>query len=178
MAEILVLLQYLRDHPREAGTFMIARSLKDRLRFSLPKLWKTMPNGESYKRHYDIASAMIHPSSIAIGPTIRPVSPDQVNIFVGAFFQPYVTAQEFQSQIAMSFEIVLLLNKWYKTTPSWPVEATELQILKKAILEDCRCLRDKAEKLDARLEGTVQFVKGKSPDQLEALWKKMNEGAL
>ena len=97
-------------------------------------------------------------------------------MFIGSFYQPFPIALEFQSEIACTIEIVELLHEWYKSSPVWPLDSGELKVLKKATIEYLRQLRSKAGKLDSELEDTILFFKGKSIDQLAAMWKKMNDG--
>jgi len=175
MIEIVVLIQYLQLHPKEAAAFIKAKSLGQRKRFSLPKVWKTIPNGQSYKDQFDIASASTHPSSVGLGLALRPKRKADTKLFIGSFYQPFPTAIVFQEIMASTFETVVLLHKWYKRSAVWPLNPNELKILRKAILEHLTHLRSEAEKQDSKLEDTLQFFKGKSPEQVEAMWKKMNE---
>jgi hypothetical protein len=175
MAEILSLLRFLHKHPKEATNFMKSTSLKERKRFSLQKVYKSIPEGQRYKDQFDLASSMVHPSSIALGANFRPEPSGEVSVFIGPFYQPYSIAIEFQTEIASSFEAVWLLDSWYKESPSWPVKTSDLLILRKAMLEYLIQLRNKAEEQDAQLEVTLKYIKGKSPEQIEAIWKKIDK---
>ena len=175
MIEIVVLFQYLQLHPKEADAFMKAKSLKQRKRFSLPKVWKTIPNGQSYKDQFDLASASTHPSSVGLGLALRPGRKADTKLFIGPFYQPFLTVIVFQAIIACTLETVVLLHKWYKSSAVWPLNPDELKLLRKAIIEHLTRLRSEAEKQDSKLEDTLLFFKGKSPEQVEAMWKKMNE---
>lgn len=175
MIEIVGLLQYLRLHPKEADAFMKAKGLKQRKRFSLSKVWKTIPSGQSYKDEFDIVSAMVHPSSAGLGMGLRPEQEADTKLFTGPFYQPYPTIMEFQAEISCTLQTVMLLHKWYRSSAAWPLNPNELKVLKKAIIQHLTDLRSKAEKLDIELENTLLFFKGKSPDQVEAMWKQMNE---
>ena len=177
MIEIVVLLQYLQLHPKEGHAFMKAKSLKQRKRFSLPRLWKTetISNGQSYKDQFGITSAYVHPSSVGLGMALRPERKADTKLFIGPFYQPFLTVMVFQAIIASTLETVVLLHKWYKSSTAWPLNSNELKILKKAILAHLTHLRAEAEKQDSKLENTLLFFKGKSPEQVEAMWKKMNE---
>jgi len=175
MTEIVGLLQYLQLHPKEADAFMTAKSLKQRRRFSLSNVWGTIPNGQSYKDEFDIASASVHPSSVGLGVSLRPEREADTKLFIGPFYQPYSTVIEFQAEITHTLETVILLHKWYRSSAVWPLDPNELDVLRKAIIQHLTHLRSKAEKLDIKLEDTLLFFKGKSPDQVEAMWKKMNE---
>lgn len=175
MMEVVVLIQYLQLHPKEADAFMKAKSLRQRKRFSLSKVWKTIPNGQSYKDQFDIASASAHPSSVGLGSALRLERKADTKLFIGPFYQPFPTVMVFQAIIASTLETVVLLHKWYKSSAAWPLNPNELNILKKAILAHLTHLRSEAEKQDSKLENTLLFFKGKSPEQVEAMWKKMNK---
>ncbi len=175
MIEIVGLLRYLRLNPKEADAFMKARSLKRRRRFSLSNIWKTIPKGQSYKEQFDIVSASVHPSSVGLGMGVRPERGADTKLFIGPFYQPYPTIMEFQAEITCTIEIVILLHKWYKSSVVWPLESNELDVLRKAIIQHLTHLRAKAEKLDSELEDTLRLFKGKSPAQVEAMWKKITE---
>ena len=175
MIEIVGLLQYLQLHPKEADAFTKAKSLKQRKRFSLPQVWQSIPNGQSYKGEFDVVSASVHPSSVGLGMGLRPEREADTKLFIGPFYQPYPTVMEFQAEITCTLETVILLHKWYKSSAVWPLDPNELDVLRKAIIQHLTHLRSKAEKLDIKLEDTLLFFKGKSLDQVEAMWKKMNE---
>jgi hypothetical protein len=175
MVEVVVLIQYLQLHPKEADAFMQTKSLRQRKRFSLPKVWKTIPNGQSYKDQFDIASASAHPSSVGLGLALRPNQKADTKLFIGPFYQPFPTVMVFQAIMASTLETVVLLHKWYRSSAAWPLNSSELRILKKAILAHLTRLRSEAEKQDSELEDTLLFLKGRSPEQVEAMWNKMNE---
>ncbi len=175
MTEVVVLIQYLQLHPKEADAFMKSKSLSQRKRFSLPKVWKTIPNGQSYRDQFDITSASAHPSSVGLGMALRPERKANTKLFIGPFYQPFPTVMVFQTIIVSILEIVVLLHKWYKDSAAWPLNPNELKILRKAILAHLIHLRSEAEKQDSKLEDTILFFKGKSLEQVEAMWKKMNE---
>ena len=175
MAEILAILRFLHSHPKEAEQFIKAGSFVERMRFSLQRVWKDTEKGESYKAQFDSASAMIHPSSIALGANLRPETTGEVSVFIGPFYQPYPIFLQFQGQIASSFELVWLLDTWYKQESSWPVKTSDLLLLRKTILEHLRQLEAKSAAQDTQLESTQEFFKGKSLNEIETMWKEMDK---
>jgi len=120
--EIMVLTEYLHEHPDEALTWWKAESSTQRRRFGINSLKDKVKDGEDWKGIWDWLSSYVHPNGVAT-PVYAMSKPFYGhNLYLGGFYHPGSLATFFQIQLSICIQFLERYIEWYKDDLLFPDE--------------------------------------------------------